>query len=66
MNSPKRNGIDIFTKMKIIDDIEAGERHSPIQQRYNFKNLSKVTRIVNDKERVKSPFLSNLSSFRRS
>ena len=25
MNSPKRNDIDILTKKKIIDDIEAGE-----------------------------------------
>ena len=50
MNSPKRNGIDILIKKKIIDDIEAGESHSQVQQCYNLKNMSNVTRIVNDKE----------------
>ena len=40
MNAPNRNGIYILSKKKIIDDIEAGESHHPVTQRYNLKNLS--------------------------
>ena len=49
----------------MIDDIEAVESHPPVQKRHNFKELVNVTIIVNDKERVKSSFLSNLSPFRK-
>ena len=60
MNSPKRNGIDILTKNKIIDDIEAGE------QRYNLKNSSNKTRILTIKNELNHIFYTSSLPFRKS
>ncbi|RNA23123.1 tigger transposable element-derived 4 [Brachionus plicatilis] len=60
-----RQGIDIFTKKQILEEVEKGTSYRIIKEKYNLKHSSNICQIIKNKDRVLRKFSSLDSPFRK-
>lgn len=51
-----RQGIDIFTKKNILEEVEKGTSYKVIKEKYNLKHSSNICQIIKNKEKILRKF----------
>lgn len=51
-----RQGIDIFTKKQILEEVEKGTSYKIIKEKYNLKHSSNICQIIKSKEKILRKF----------